>query len=62
VSWVNKVTAAALENVNGLAFLGGACWLYIGIAGFSRAAADVVAGVVLMVVGAYPYVQRKRKP
>lgn len=72
MSWVNKGLAGARvvlvavatgvwENVNGLAFLGGACWLYIGLAGFSPHAADVVAGGVLMAVGAYPYLKRKRK-
>lgn len=70
----NKVLAGArvlfgivLENINGLVVLGGAGWLYCGVRGFSRPAADVVAGVVLMALGAFPYVWRtallrKRKP
>ena len=62
MSWVNKAIALALENVNGLAFLGGSWWLYVGLAGFSRHAADVMAGLLLIAIGAYPYVQRKRKP
>ncbi len=62
MSWVSKVIAAALENVNGLAFLVGACWLYVGLAGISRPAADVTAGMVLMAIGAFPYLRRKRKP
>jgi hypothetical protein len=39
-----------------------AVWLYVGVAGFSPHAADVVAGVVLMAAGSYPYLKRKRKP
>jgi hypothetical protein len=49
------------ENVNGLAVLGGACWLYVGLAGFSPHAADVVAGVLLMAIGLVPYLRRLRK-
>jgi hypothetical protein len=62
VNLVNKAVAALLENVNGIAFLGGAVWLYVGVAGFSPHAADVVAGGVLMAAGSYPYLKRKRKP
>ena len=60
----NKVLAAVLENVNGCAFVSGFGLLYLGVRGFSPPAADVVAGVVLMAIGAWPYVlrMRKRKP
>ena len=53
-----------LENVNGCAFVSGFGLLYLGVRGFSPPAADVVAGVVLMAIGAWPYVlrMRKRKP
>lgn len=59
-----QVGAVLSENVNGLVVLGGAGWLYHGLAGFSRPAANIVAGVVLMAIGACPYVVRlrKRKP
>lgn len=59
-----RVGAVARENANGLLVLGGAAWCYAGIAGFSRHAADVVAGVLLMAIGVAPYVRRmwKRKP
>ncbi len=59
-----KVLALALENVNGLIVLAGAGWLYIGVAGFSRPAANVVAGALAMAIGAVPYVVklRQRKP
>jgi hypothetical protein len=75
VFWVNNTLArarvvlvatakGAQENVYGLTFLGGAIWLYIGIAGFSVHAADVMAGGLLMALGAVPYLLRwrKRKP
>lgn len=50
------------ENARGLLFVTGAGWLYIGIAGFSAHAADIFGGAVVMFIGAYPYLQRKRKP
>jgi len=59
---MRKVGAALLENLNGLAVLAGAAWCYVGIAGVSRHAADIVAGVVVMAIGVYPYVRRRRKP
>ena len=64
MSWVNKTTAFVLENVNGCVFVCGAITCYAGIRGFSPNAADVVAGVLLMAIGAFPYVLRlrKRKP
>jgi hypothetical protein len=55
---VSKVLTLVLENVNGLAVLGGAIWLYVGVAGFSRPAADIVAGVLLLTVGVVPYLRR----
>lgn len=60
--WGSKVGAALLENLNGLVVLLGAAWLFVGIAGFSRHAADIVAGVVLMAVGVYPYLRRRKNP
>lgn len=61
---VNKVIAGVLENANGLVVLFGACWLYHGLAGFSQPAANVVAGALVMAIGAVPYLRRlrKRKP
>lgn len=50
------------ENARGLLFVAGACWLYVGIAGFSVPAANVTAGAILMAVGATPYFLRKRHP
>ena len=56
-----------LENLNGLLVLVGAGWLYYGLAGFSAPAANVVAGGLVMTLGAFPYLRRtyllrKRKP
>ncbi len=65
MSWVNRIAHVLLENLNGLTCLAGACWLYGGVAGFSRPAANVVAGALLLTIGAFPYVTRylnKRKP
>ncbi len=61
---MKKALALVLENVNGLAFVGGATWVYIGLAGWSPHAADVVAGLLLMAIGVVPYALRlrKRKP
>lgn len=59
---LKSVGAALLENLNGLVVLAGAGWLFVGIAGFSRHAADIVAGVVLMAVGVYPYLRRRKTP
>jgi len=58
---VRRAVALVLENVNGLAVLGGACWLYVGIAGFSTHAANIVVGVLLIAIGASPYLRLRRK-
>jgi len=60
--WVRTAIGVVLENVNGLVVLGGAVWLYVGLAGFSRHAADVVAGLTVMAIGVYPYLKRRKKP
>jgi hypothetical protein len=65
VSWATKVLRALLENVNGLAVVAGAAWVYVGIRGFSPHAANIVAGALLMATGASPYLirlYRKRHP
>ncbi len=61
-SWVSRAGRHVVENANGLAVLGGAGCLYLGVAGFSRPAAGVVIGVLLLAIGLAPYLQRKRKP
>ncbi len=64
MSWGSKPLRLLLENVNGLAVLGGACWLYVGLAGVSAHLANIVVGGLLLIVGVFPYVLRlrKRKP
>lgn len=62
MSWVNNAIAFGLENMNGLVVLGGGCWLYVGLAGVSWPIANIVAGGLLMAIGAVPvWQQRKRK-
>lgn len=63
--WVNNVAALVLEhvleNANGLTVLAGAVWLYVGLAEISRPVANIVAGAVLMAIGAVPYLWRRRR-
>ncbi len=61
-AWLTRLRRHVVENANGLAVLVGAGCLYGGVAGFSRPAAAVVIGVLLLAIGLSPYVQRKRKP
>ena len=61
MSWARKAVALVLENVNGLAVLAGAIWLYIGVAGVSVHAANALAGGLLLAIGAFPYVMRRRR-
>jgi hypothetical protein len=49
-----------IENARGLTVLLGAALLYHGIAGFSLPAANVTAGLLLMAVGAFPYLRRTK--
>lgn len=57
---MTRVYGLVLENARGLLVAAGGCWLYVGIAGFSRPAANVAAGLLLIAIGAYPYVKPKR--
>jgi hypothetical protein len=52
------VIGALAENVHGLVFVVGAIWLYVGLHGVSPAAANIVAGLVLLAIGAWPYLRR----
>lgn len=58
---IRAVVTFAADNGRLVLFVAGATWLYVGMAGFSVHAADVVAGLALMALGAAPYLQRKRK-
>ena len=55
---LSTVLAALVDNVHGLVFLAGAVWLYVGLHRVSPAAADIVAGAILLAIGAWPYLQR----
>lgn len=55
---LDKVIGALAENVHGLVFVVGAIWLYTGLHGVSPAAANIVAGAILLVIGAWPYLRR----
>jgi hypothetical protein len=61
---VNKALAFLVENVNFVAFACGFAVLYVGVASLSRPAANVVAGGLVMVIAAWPYLRdlRVRKP
>jgi hypothetical protein len=49
------------QNVNGIAFLVGFWGLLTGIDHFSRGAAYVVGGLIVMTLAAWPYLRRARK-
>jgi hypothetical protein len=55
---ISRLLAA---NVNALVFLAGYAVFYVGLAGFSRPAANTVSGLLLMGVAAWPYLARMRK-
>ena len=57
---LRRLVGLLAENARGIVCLVGGVWLYHGIAGFSPAAADVVAGLLLIAVGAYPYLRAQR--
>lgn len=49
------------ENVNAIVFALGFVTAYVGLSQWSSSAANVAAGVVLMVIGAWPFL-RQRMP
>jgi hypothetical protein len=54
----NAALVFAVANVNAILFVAGIVALYAGVAGISQPWANVVLGVVLMALGAYPYVRK----
>ncbi len=58
---MNKSLLFVLENANGLTFVLGAGWCYLGLLEVSVPLAHIVAGVGLMAIGVVPYVRRKRQ-
>ena len=49
------------ENVHTVLYLAGFALVCRGVAGWSVPAAELVAGVVLMAMGAWPYLRRTRE-
>jgi thiol:disulfide interchange protein len=64
--YLTKVIAAHVHNVHGLVFLAGALWLSLGLRSLSPPAAVIVAGAILLAIGAWPYLVRtalvRRRP
>lgn len=56
------LAAHVLANLNALVYLCGFALLCLGVAGWSVPAAQVVAGVLLMCMAAWPYLRPARKP
>lgn len=56
-----EIGAVVLENVNAIVFALGFATAYVGLSQWSSSAANVAAGVVLMVIGAWPFL-RQRMP
>jgi len=55
---LSRAISALADNVHGLLFLVGAIWLYVGLHALSPAAANIVAGAILLAIGAWPYLRR----
>jgi hypothetical protein len=58
---LRTISNALVANVNTAVFGAGFALLYAGVGGFSWPAANVTAGVLLMAIGARPYLARSRK-
>jgi hypothetical protein len=56
-----RIVAVLLANVPTLLFVAGFVWLYVGVAGWSAPAANVVGGVVLMALASVPYLRARRE-
>lgn len=49
------------QNVNFVVVLCGFLWLYVGVSGLSRPIANVIAGSLVMVAGAWPYLRMSKR-
>lgn len=58
---LRTVGLALTTNVSTILFAAGFVAMYAGVAGYSRPAANIVAGVVLMGLGVLPYLLRARR-
>ncbi len=56
-----QIAAFLVENLTAVFFVAGFLTFYLGVAGFSRPAANMAAGVLLMTIAVVPYVRRQRK-
>lgn len=52
------VLAFLLSNIHTWLFLGGMTVLYQGVSGFSKPAANIVLGVLLIAAAMWPYVKK----
>lgn len=58
---MRTISSVLVANINTAVFGAGFGLLYAGVGGFSWPAANVTAGVLLMAIGAWPYLSRSRK-
>lgn len=58
---LRAVLREVLENLNLIAMVGGFVVLYVGLSSLSRPVANIVTGLLVMAIGAWPYL-RVRKP
>lgn len=56
--YLSRAISALADNLHGLLFLVGAIWLYLGLHAVSPAASNILAGVILLAIGAGPYLRR----
>lgn len=57
---VRQLGAQLAENLNAAVFAVGFATAYVGLSQWSSAAANVAAGVVLMVIGAWPFLRQRK--
>jgi len=58
-NFVRVVLSGLLGNLNAVVFALGFGTAYVGLSQWSTAAANVAAGVVLMVIGAWPFLRQR---
>ncbi len=62
---MNRTLAVLLgfveENLNFLVVVSGFAVLYVGLSSLSRPVANIVAGVIVMALGAWPYLRVRKK-
>ena len=53
--WLRSILSVLIENISACLFVTGTVVLYVGVADFSPAAANVVLGVLLIAISVWPY-------